>query len=291
MTIRDHAGPALSRHRLGAELRRLREARSLRLEDVAAKLDLVPSTLSRIETGKAPTRSGYLTAMFDLYGVDDPAHRGRLVGLAREGRRKDGWANYADVLPVGAGSYLGLEAAASLARTFSVQCVPSLLQTADYAAAILRAWRRPAISARQVGELVQLQLRRQDLIRRNGLRLHVILDESALLRSMGPAQLMDGQLEHLLRMTDDPAVTVQVLALASARPALSSPFTVLSFPDPADPDVACYDGLGSQVVIIKCTGDVGDMNDTFNALAASAMPPASSADLIKNLLGRARHHS
>jgi transcriptional regulator with XRE-family HTH domain len=106
-------GPAMLRRRLGAELRRLREARSLRLEDVAVALGLVPSALSRIETGKAPVRTSYVYLMLDIYGIDDPEHRCALVDIAREGQRKSWWARHADILPPGAVEYLGLEAAAT----------------------------------------------------------------------------------------------------------------------------------------------------------------------------------
>src|ERR1700683_2094105 len=78
-------GPTVRRRRLGSELRRLREAQSIKLEEVAEKLGLAPSTLSRIETGKAPTRSAYLNSMLELYGVDDPGQRQVLLEMAREG--------------------------------------------------------------------------------------------------------------------------------------------------------------------------------------------------------------
>ena len=106
-------GPTVRRRRLGAELRRLREAHSLKLEEVAEKLGLAPSTLSRIETGKAPTKSAYLTAMLEMYEVEDPGARKVLVDMAREGHRKGWWSIYDDVLPSGFDIYVGLEAEAS----------------------------------------------------------------------------------------------------------------------------------------------------------------------------------
>src|SRR5580693_8015183 len=84
------AGPTIRRRRLGTDLRRLREARSLKLEEVAVHLGVAPSTLSRIETGKAPTRTSYLAVMLDLYGVTDASQRALLADLAREGQRR-GW--------------------------------------------------------------------------------------------------------------------------------------------------------------------------------------------------------
>ena len=103
-------GPTVRRRRLGTELRRLREANSIKLEEVAEQLGVAPSTLSRIETGKAPTRSAYLSEMLKLYGVEDPGQRQVLIDMAREGHRKGWWAAYEDLLPTGFGIYVGLEA-------------------------------------------------------------------------------------------------------------------------------------------------------------------------------------
>src|SRR5580658_3275204 len=129
------AGPVIRRYRLGAELRRLREACALRVEDAAAELGVATSTLSRIETGHAPARTSYVSTLLGLYGMTDPAERARLTDLAREGQRKGWWADYNHLLPAGAGSYLGLEAAAFHVSVFAVQTVPGVLQTSDYAAA------------------------------------------------------------------------------------------------------------------------------------------------------------
>src|ERR1700678_2040379 len=127
--------PAIPRHNLGTELRRLRQAKSLRLEDVASRLGLAPSTLSRIEAGKAPTRSSYLNLMLDIYGVDSPGQREHLADLAREGRHKNWWTGHNDLLAAGTGDYLGLEIAASLVRSYSGRVVSDVLQVPGYAAA------------------------------------------------------------------------------------------------------------------------------------------------------------
>src|SRR5712691_8958569 len=111
-------GPTVRRRRLGTELRRLRETHSLKLEEVADKLGVAASTLSRIETGKAPTRSAYLTAMLDMYGVDDAAQRQVLIDMAREGHRKGWWAAYEDVLPSGFDIFVGLEAETTGIRSY-----------------------------------------------------------------------------------------------------------------------------------------------------------------------------
>ena len=121
----------LIRRQLGTGLRELRHARCLRLADVAAQLDVTPSTLSRIETGQAPARTSYVTVMLDLYGVHDPYQRAVLTDLAREGQRKQWWADCEDLLTAGTSHYLALESAATQIRTYSGNAIPDLLQTPD----------------------------------------------------------------------------------------------------------------------------------------------------------------
>ncbi len=280
-------GPTIRRRRLGTDLRRLREARSLRLEDVATRLGVAPSTLSRIETGKAPTRTSYLAILLDLYGVDDETKRRQLTDLAREGQRKGWWAEYDELLPAGAGTYLGLEAEASLVRSFSVALLPGLLQTEGYAAGALRA-SRPNLTAAQIGRLVELQLRRQAWLREPGRReLRVLIDESVLLRSIGSAEVMTGQLAHLLSACADPAVTLRIVGLAAARPVLSEPFTILSFPDPADADIVCLTRVRGQFACEQREAEVRALRLTFDKLASAALPAADSASLIRHLLTQA----
>jgi transcriptional regulator with XRE-family HTH domain len=273
-------GSAIRRYKLGAYLRQLRTARSMRLEDVAADLGVAPSTLSRIETGAAPTRTSYLRLMLDLYGVDDPDQRKRLADLAREGQRRNWWNEYDDLLPPGVDRYLRLEATAAQVQAYSPQAVPELLQTADYAAAIIRA-SRPGLNPDQVSQLVSLQTRRQQLVHQSGLRLHVIIDESALQRTIAPADVMTKQLEHLINSTDQQHVTVQVATATITPTVISPPFTLLRTTGPADPAVACCHGPGGQIIVTKRSSDVRVMRTTFKALAETALSPARTAHLIK----------
>jgi len=278
-------GPTIRRRRLGTELRRLREGRSLKLEDVAGRLGVAPSTLSRIETGQAPTRTSYLTIMLELYGVADPAQRQPLIELAREGQRKGWWADADDLLPAGFGRYLGLEAEASGLRAFAAQVIHGLLQTGQYARAVIAAARSDLVAA-QVERLVAVQLRRQEvLLGSEPIRLRIILDESSLIRLLGSPEIMNGQLEHLLEVGQRPAVRVQVLRLSSGPlPVLSSSFGILSFAEPGDPDVVSAEGIRGQALLAERAADVRAQSKVFDALSRAALGPAESADLIADLV-------
>jgi transcriptional regulator with XRE-family HTH domain len=285
MTGGTRTDPGIRRHVLGGELRRLRLASGLRLEDVVLHLGVAPSTLSRIETGRAPTRTAFLSMMLDLYGVDDADRRRELADLAREGQRRGWWADYRDLLPPGAGHYLDLETAAQQICSYSAHAVPDLVQTPDYAAAVVRATRRD-LGKDGVGRLARLHARRLDLISAADAQVRLIMDESALSRLVGTAAVMAAQLRHLLTVTSDPAVTVQVAELASSQPVLCPSFAVLSFADAGDPDVACSSGPAGRVILAKPRTETSVLVAEFAVLERSAASPEESARLVEKALQR-----
>lgn len=278
------AGPTVHRRRLGSELRRLRESRSLRLEDVAARLDVAPSTVCRIETGKAPTRTSYLAVMLDMYGIDDPDERMLLEDMARDGQRKEWWAAFDDLLPSGVPGFLGLESAASEVREFATDVVPGLVQVPRYAAAALAA-SRPDLNDDQVKRLVVLQNYRQQLL--DASHVHLLLDESVLRRTIGAPGVMAEQLQRLLVVGARPLVRLQVLSLDTQHTVLTGSFTVLSFPDSADTDVVYFSSVHGQAVRQEREAEVRAARAGFDKLSHRALPPPQSADLISGMLSRA----
>ena len=277
-------GPTIRRRRLGSDLRRLREQRSLRLEEVASQLGVAPSTLSRIETGKAPTRTSYLALMLDLYGVDDADQRRSFMTLAREGQRKGWWVGSDDLLPAGMGNYLGLEAEACDLRAFQSQVIHGLVRTPDYARAVITA-RRPGLDPGQADRLVEVAIRRQDVLQGSDpIRLRLVLDESVLLRAIAEPSVMRTQLEHLIDVGHAQHVSIQVLRLGSQIGQLPpSSFGILSFAEPDDADVVCATGIRGQVLLEHRPAEVQALRQTFNALTELAVPPRESADLISKV--------
>lgn len=284
--------PTNHRRRLGADLRQLRESRALRIEEVAEHLGVAASTVSRIETGKAPTKTSYLKLLLDLYGVNDPARRRALANLAREGQRKGWWAADDDVLPPGFGTYLGLEAEAVRLRIFAAQAVPVLLRTRRYATALAAA-ARPELSPEQLARHVALHLRRQAVLDRTGpqddgdpFQVDVILDEAVLLRAIGPADLMREQLQRIAQIAGLPGVTVRVLTLAGegARPPAGS-FAILNFPAGGGGDVACAEGLPGQMLLEQRPAEVAALSRVFASLMRASLAEPESLALIKQLGG------
>jgi transcriptional regulator with XRE-family HTH domain len=279
------AGPTARRRTLGTALRQLREERSLRLEDVAHHLGVAPSTLSRIETGKAPTRASYLTLLLALYDVDDPARRSHLADLAREGQRKGWWDDHTDTIPVAARTYYGLESAATAVRCYAPHSIPELLQIRDYALAAARATRpgTEPVTARRLADITACRARH---LNPAGL-LHVILDETTLTRPIAQAHVMTRQLAHLRALADTPAVTIQVTRLSAAPVVLAPPFSVLSFGGPAEPDVAAYTSPAGHLITSGRPADTATMRSLFTKLSRTAATPAQTRELISELVSQA----
>jgi transcriptional regulator with XRE-family HTH domain len=265
-------GPTVRRRRLGTELRKLRESTGFKLEEVAAQLGVAPSTLSRIETGKAPTKSAYLNQMLEMYGVSDHEQRQVLVDMAREGHRKGWWAAYDDVLPSGFDIYVGLEAETAAIRGYEISVVHGLLQIPDYARAVLREM-FPRYASEQIERLVDLRIE-------PALELWAILDEAVIRRPVGGTTVMCDQLDHLLVMAERPGMTVQILPFAcGAHAGHGGPFTILEFPNRTDSQVSYVESVAGNIYLEK-DREVRLRAEAFDRLRAAALAPGASADMI-----------
>jgi len=199
--------PTVRGRRLARELRRLRENLGLTLQDVADRLDWSRATVSRVETGQTRPKVADVARMLELYGVPSP-DRDALITLARDAGQRGWWTAYADVF---AGSYVALEDEASAIRTWDPQLVHGLLQTEDYARAVITAGRMLPGRTEIERRIAARKVRQKLLDRENAPLLHVVLDEAVLHRPLGGASVMNAQLRKLSVMTERPNVTVQVL--------------------------------------------------------------------------------
>jgi transcriptional regulator with XRE-family HTH domain len=276
-------GPTVRRRRLGAELRALREKNGFKLEEVADRLGVAPSTLSRIETGKAPTKTAYLTAMLRMYEVTDSAAWHLLLDMAREGHRRGWWSDYDDVLPSGMGMYVGLEAEATGLRSFETTVIHGLLQTPAYARAVLKET-CPRYTDQQIRRAADVRIERQRRFDDEvPFDLWVIHDESVVRRLVGGTLVMRMQLRHLLAMSDRPGFTLQVLPFDSgAHASHSGAFSILEFPERTDPDVVYLESVAG-IIFLEKDKDVRVCAEAFDRLRASALSPAASADLVARL--------
>ena len=272
------------RRRLAAELRRLREAADLTCDEVAARLDCSASKISRIETGRVSVSPRDVRDMLAIYGVTGD-QRDSLVQLARESRQKGWWQGYADSVEPHLATYLGMESEAAQIRQYNVARIPPLLQTKGYASAVISAGRAGA--GRYPGtpdRMVEMLMEHQRLAAASPPRMWVVLDEAALRRQVGGRDVMREQIEHLIELSSLPTMFIQFIPFSSgAYVAMDLPFVVLSFPDPADPDIACI-GYQTGVLWIEDLAEVDRYNLFFQHLQATALSIDDSAALMTSLL-------
>jgi transcriptional regulator with XRE-family HTH domain len=274
-----NSSPTVRRKRLGIELRRLREQASLTCEEVGQRLDCSGTRISRMETGRISVRPGDVRELLEIYGVTG-AEADPLVQLAREARQKGWWHTYGQVLPTWFEAYVGLEAATARFRDFQSMVVPGLLQTEDYARAVLRAAPNPG-SAEDIDRLVALRMERQAILSQaSPPDLWVVLSENIIRVNVGGEAVMRTQLRRLIDVAERSNVTLQVLPFTTAAHVQPiSPFTILEFPDAADPTVVYLEHLTGSL-FLENEEETRRYTVVFDHLRAEALGTAPSVDLI-----------
>lgn len=274
--------PTVRRKRLGSELRRLREQAGLTCEEVGQRLECSGTRISRIETGRINVRPGDVHEMLDIYGVTG-GEAASLVQLAREARRKGWWHTYGRVLPPWFEAYIGLESEAVRLRDFQPLVMPGLLQTEDYARAVLRA-APSAGRAEDIDQQVALRMDRQAVLgQANPPDLRVVLSESVLRAQVGGLAIMRAQLSRLINLAERATVTLQVLPFtAPAHVHPISPFTILEFAEAADPAVVYLEHLTGNL-FLENEDDVRRYAAVFDRLRAEALDTGPSAELIAQI--------
>jgi transcriptional regulator with XRE-family HTH domain len=273
------SSPTVKRRRLAAELRALREQAGLTLEEVAGRLEWSGGKISRIENARVGVLPRDVKFLLGVYGVaEDSSLWNQLLALARESRQKGWWRDFGDAVPEGFETFVGLEAEAAALRSFEPECVPGLLQTEDYAHAVIRASMLTA-SEEEIGRHVALRMARQArLSGRDAPSWWVVLGEAAIRRTIGGPDVMRAQLERLLSAADLASATVQVLPFsAGAHPGLDGAFTILGFP--GDPDVV-YVHYYTGTVYLEKPDDTGAYSLMFDHLRALALAPGASLEMI-----------
>jgi transcriptional regulator with XRE-family HTH domain len=277
-------GPTALRIALGMQLRRLRETSEVTSAEAAEAIRATPSKISRLERGRTTAKQRDVTDLLNLYGVTDRTEREELLELVRQASAPGWWEQYSDVLPRWFESYVGLEKAASIIRSYEVQFVQGLLQTEDYARAVILISNAHA-PAEEIDRRVSLRMRRQELLTQPGApELWAVLDEAALRRSPGGPKVMRAQLEHLLRVTELPNVTLQIAPFdAGPHAAAGGPFSVLRFPEPDLPDVVYLEQLNSAVYLEQ-PDDVINYLTIMDQLCVQAETDTASRSMIAALL-------
>lgn len=278
------AGRSSARLVLGARLRRLREAANVSPEDAGWAIRASRSKISRLETGRTGFKARDVADLLTLYGVTDDAERATLLALAGHANATSWWQEYADVVPGWLEQYLDLEQAASLIRVYEVQFIPGLLQTGDYARAVIRLG-FPDAPDGEVERRVELRLRRQEILHGDDpVRLWVVIDEAALRRPIGGAGVMRAQLVRLIEACRLPHVRLQVLPFSvGGHAAAGGCVTMLRFSESEVDDVVYLEQLLSAVYLSR-PADSAYYRDVLNRLVTQAEQPDAAAATLARIL-------
>ncbi|MFF7176834.1 helix-turn-helix domain-containing protein [Streptomyces pseudovenezuelae] len=280
----DPAGPTVRRRRLGSELRELRERAGLDQAAAATHLECSTSKISRLERGQGQAKVMEIRSLLDLFGVTDEEERAKILTLHKTAAEVGWWeqAEYEEVLPSGLGVYVGLEYDARAVQCWELGFVPGLLQTPDYARAVLASV--PRRTADEVDRLVKARLQRQARLMpedANPLELWAVIDESVLHRPLGGPAVMRAQLDALVTWSTRTNVTVQIYRAKDSHPGLRGSFSLLEF-GPADPRIGYVDAPSGNAFLEK-DRQVRGLVDTFDRLRAGALSPEESAALLRSL--------
>ena len=277
-------GPTALRILLGAQLRRLREARRITLDEAGNVIRASGSKVSRLETGRVGFKDRDIADLLTFYGVTDELQRNSLRELARSASARGWWHDYSDVLPPWFEAYVGLEEAATSIRAYEIQFVPGLLQTEDYARAVTLLGHQGAPTD-EIDRRVRLRMARQALLAEpRPVHLWAVLDEAVLCRPAGRPGVMRRQLQHLIEAADRPNVTIQVVPFkAGAHAAAGGPFSVLRFAERDLPDVVYLEQLTSALYLDK-RETVDHYMAVMERLCLEAAPAASTASAINAVL-------
>ena len=241
------------------------------------------SKISRMEHGRVGFKERDVADLLTLYGVTDNEERAALLNLAREANTPGWWHAYSDVLSAWLEPYVGLEAAASVIRTYQIQFVPGLLQTEAYARALIR--QGSAVSEEEIARRSELRASRQEILRRpDAPQLWVVVDEGALRRPVGSREIVREQLQYLTEMADHPAVTLQILSFsAGAHSAMGGPFSILRFAEPDLQDVVYIEQLTSALYLDKPV-EVDSYLEVMEQLCLQAEPVANTTKVLQQIL-------
>jgi transcriptional regulator with XRE-family HTH domain len=273
------ANPTLRRRQLATRLRELRKDSGLSIDEVALRLECSPAKISRIETARRGVIPRDVRDLCEIYGAGQ-AETDALMTMAREARQPGWWKTYDEHE---FHLYIGLEAEASSITNYDTCAVPGLLQTQEYASAIIRGV-LPGIDEKVLGERVDARMKRQEILyQRTPPRHLVLLDESVLHRHIGSRRVMQGQLTHLVEVSRRPYVTIRVIPFSvGAHIGFNSAFTLLEMVDPGVPDMVYTEAL-TRLEYYDRPADLAMYREAIERLVAASLDPRLSMARIEEV--------
>ncbi|OON74750.1 helix-turn-helix domain-containing protein [Streptomyces tsukubensis] len=277
------SAPTVGQVVLGRRLQDLRERAGFSRDEAAKVLRVAPATVRRMETAEVSLKIPYLQLLLQSYGITaDEAEA--FVSLAEEANKPGWWQRFHDILPGWFSMYVSLEGAAGLIRTYEPHFVPGLLQTEEYALAVMRSGAIGRTSPEEIERHVALRMQRQALLdREDAPRLWVVMDETALRRPAGGSDVMRDQIDKLLEASLRPNVTLQVAEFAAGpHPGTYGPFVLFRFAVPELPDMV-YSEYLTGAVYLDARPEVATYLEVMDHMAAHAATAHRTREILRDL--------
>jgi hypothetical protein len=250
------------------------------------------SKMNRIEKAKSGISINDLKALLPLYGITDKKQTEELLDLARAVARAKGprygqwWRRYSEVAPAKLLELLDYESAASAVSQFETIFAPGILQTEEYASAVLRVFYDDKSSAERVAALVDLRTRRRDLLTSmDAPKFTFMLDESVIHRLVGSPSILSQQLQHLVSASELPNVTIQVVPFtAGLHPGMKQPFELIQFADAPDENIVFLESPRGDF-ISDDPNEAQNYLDAFRRITDVSLSPSDSVGLLRKAAG------
>lgn len=277
------SAPTVGQVVLGRRLQDLRERAGLKREEAARVLRVAPATVRRMEMAEVALKIPYLQLLLKSYGVGEEEAEA-FVTLAEDANKPGWWQRYHDILPGWFSMYVSLEGAAGLIRSYEPHFVPGLLQTEEYARAVMRSGAVGQTRPEDIDRYVDLRMQRQDLLtREDAPRLWVVMDETALRRPVAGPEVMREQVDRLLEATRMPNVTLQIAEFTSGpHPGTYGPFVLFRFAVPELPDMV-YSEYLTGAVYLDARVEVVTYLEVMDRMAAQAATAHRTKEILTDL--------
>jgi len=271
--------PTARRIVLGAQLRRLREAADISRADAGYAIRGSDSKISRMELGRVGFKERDVADLLSMYGVTNEDERHVFLDMVRKSNERGWWHRYSGTMPNWFQDYVGLEESASLIQSYELQFVPGLMQTEDYIRAVV-SHGRPELLDQDGERRVALRMQRQKVLTRQGApRVWAVVDESVLHRPIGGPRVLREQIEHLLELTKQPNVTLQILPFHMSGYAAEGAFSILRFAEPTLPDIVYIEHLSGALYLDRVE-ELEVYGRVIDRLAVDAETPDRSRQLL-----------
>jgi transcriptional regulator with XRE-family HTH domain len=267
---------------LGAQLRRLREAADITRADAGYAIRGSDSKISRMELGRVGFKERDVADLLTMYGVTSVDERNVFLEMVRKSNERGWWHRYSGTMHNWFQDFVGLEESASLIQSYELQFVPGLMQTEDYIRSVV-SHGRPQLLDQDGERRVALRLQRQKVLTRPGApRLWAVVDESVLHRPIGGHRVLREQIEHLLELTRQPNVTLQILPYHQSGYAAEGAFSMLRFAEPTLPDVVYIEHIGGALYLDRIE-ELELYGRVIDRLAVDAETPDRSRQLLSKV--------